>query len=418
MPASDREILAPLVSRVAELAVRPGEAGKQKLWADHQALRRAPKVPVCVYYEGIPEPQWRIILGEPLTRCASPLAASLELDLRKRIWMAEHVPDDHIVWPHVTVGAVVSRSVGWGVTFSMEGSAHAGTDDLEARRFVPAFADSIDAAKVRFTDLQIDREATERRRAEAAALTGGILDVHVHYPDLSHAPFDTAVRMRGLEAILMDAIDAPEKVQELMEAITSGYERHHQGRESSGLLNIVASRDGRYVAVGFRVHCAYARAGASPAHPTLADEWAYISAQTSSGLGPGQFALLVHPYNSRLARAFTNNTVYFHGCERLDEKLEVLATLPYLRRFHVSPWSSVRAAVSRFRGSVVLEVHAHPGKVFFGSTREDMREEIEGLLAEAEGHPMDLNLSDIHSVGGDPGLLTAWAEEAQAAVGA
>jgi hypothetical protein len=130
MPASDREILAPLVSRVAELAARPVEVDKMRLWADHQALRRAPKVPVCVYYEGIPEPQWRIILGEPLTRCTSPLAASLELDLRKRIWMAEHVPDDHIVWPHVTVGAVLSRAVDWGVTFSMEGSAHAGTDDL------------------------------------------------------------------------------------------------------------------------------------------------------------------------------------------------------------------------------------------------------------------------------------------------
>lgn len=416
MPAADREILAPLVARVAELAARPVEEDKKRLWADHQALRRAPKVPVCVYYEGIPEPQWRIILGEPLTRCSSPLAAGLELDLRKRIWMAEHVPDDHIVWPHVTVGAVVSRPVDWGITYSMQGSAHAGVDDLEARRFVPAFPDGIEASRIRFTDSQIDREATERRRAEAIALTGGLLDVHVHYPDLSHAPFDTAVRMRGLEAILMDAIDAPEKVQELMEAITSGYEGHHRGRESSGLVNLVPSRDRRFVSVGFRVHSAYPRPGASPARLTLADEWAYISAQTSSGLGPDLFALLVHPYNTRLARAFTNDTVYFHGCEKLDEKLDVLATLPHLRRFHVSPWSSVRAAVAKFRGSVVLEVHAHPGKVFFGATREDMRREVQGLLAEAEGHPLDMNLSDIHSIGGDPGLLTAWAEEAQRAV--
>jgi hypothetical protein len=130
------------------------------------------------------------------------------------------------------------------------------------------------------------------------------------------------------------------------------------------------------------------------------------------------FADLVHPYNARLALAFTNDTVYFHGCERLDQKLDVLAGLPHLRRFHVSPWSSVRRAAAKFQGRAVLEVHAHPGKVFFGATREDMRREIEGLLREADGHPMDLNLSDIHSIGGDPRLLTSWAEEAQRALGA
>jgi hypothetical protein len=42
-----------------------------------------------------------------------------------------------------------------------------------------------------------------------------------------------------------------------------------------------------------------------------------------------------------------------------------------------------------------------------------MKEEVERLILAAEGVPLDLNLSDIHSVNGDPRLLTQWAEAAQ-----
>jgi hypothetical protein len=121
----------------------------------------------------------------------------------------------------------------------------------------------------------------------------------------------------------------------------------------------------------------------------------------------------VHVFNCRLAAFFTKDTVYYHGCEKLDHKLDCLATLPHLRRFHVSPWSSVAAARDKFRGKVVLEAHAHPGKVFFTSTPQDMREEICGLIDAAEGVPLDLNLSDINSVNSRPQTLTQWAMIAQ-----
>jgi hypothetical protein len=58
-------------------------------------------------------------------------------------------------------------------------------------------------------------------------------------------------------------------------------------------------------------------------------------------------------------------------------------------------------------------VHANPSEVFFGATRADMRRTLRRLVEEGEGMPMDLNLSDIHSVNGRPELLAEWAEEAQ-----
>ena len=91
----------------------------------------------------------------------------------------------------------------------------------------------------------------------------------------------------------------------------------------------------------------------------------------------------------------------------------MIRELPNLRRHHVSPWSSVEKAVEVLQGKAIMEVHSHPGKVFFGWKEADMQKEIRGLVEKAQRRPMDLNLSDIHSVNGDPRLLGLWARAAQ-----
>lgn len=409
----DKDILNPLVDQILNIAAEPRMGRRKRMWADHQALRRTEKVPVCVWYEFIPDPQWELMLGRGLPKCRSPLAREMEWNLRKRLWAAENVPDDHIVWPTVTISPTIARELDWGVRFSMAGSDEKVDDPLEAKRYIPAFPDRIEPERLCFKDWLIDEKATARSVEQARELTGDRLQIAVAYPDLGFSPFDHAVGMRGLEKLMFDVVDAPNLVHRLMDIITSAFEQHHRNREQKGWLNVVPSSDGRYTQVGFRVHCAYIPPDFEPAEPRLRHEWAYISAQTSSGLSPAMFAEFVHPYNVRLARYFPNQTVYYHGCEKLDHKLDVLATLPNLRRFHVSPWSSVEAAREKFRGNVVLEVHAHPGRVFFGCSPREMKQEVQRLVRAAGGVPLDINLSDIHSVNDDPRLLTRWAEAAQ-----
>ena len=321
----DKSILKPLVDQILNLAASQIMEERKKLWADHQALKPTEKTPVCVWYEYMPEPQWELVLGRGYLKCRSELAREIEGNLRKRLWAAEQVPDDHIVWPGLSVSATVSRAVDWGVHFTMSGSDEQVDDPLEAKRFVPAFSDGIEPRRLHFEDWRIEEAATSRSVEDARELTDDRLQVSVYYPDLGFSPFDHAVRMRGLEPLMLDLIDEPERVHELMDLITSAFERHHRHREQRGWLNVVPSPDGRYTQVGFRVHCCHVPSDFNPLNPLLRHEWAYISAQTSSGLGPDMFAEFVHPYNIRLASRFSNQTVYYHGCEKLDHKLEVLA---------------------------------------------------------------------------------------------
>lgn len=404
----EKEIFKPLVDELLKLAALPKETTKKELWAGHQALKPAGKTPVSVYYEGIPSTQWELMLGKNCLKAASKLAQDIEFDLRKRLWMAKNVPDDHIVWPLIQVNAPVSKSFDWGVPLKWIGD-----DNPEhAKQIDPPFKEGFANEKIKFTDVLIDDKKTADLVTRAKELTDGKLTVSVQYKNMGYSPFDFAVEFRGLETLLYDVIDTPEKVHELMTLITDALLVHHKNREEKGWIK-APSMDNKYLAFGWRVHASYLREGYDKNNLKLADEWAYVSAQTASGLGPDMYAEFVHPYNEKLAALFTGKTVYYHGCEPLDQKASVIKTLSNLRRFHISPWSDVKSIREETKDAFVYEVHDHPGKVFFGMSKDDMKRSIKKLVDAAKGSIFDLNLSDIHNVNGNPNVLKEWAEAAQ-----
>ena len=406
------ELLRPLIDELLELSALPIQNERKKLWADHQALRKTDKIPVTCWGEWMPESQWELILGENHRQTESPLAQSIEYNLKRRIWIANNVPDDHIVWPTMTIGAVISRTCDWGVPFQERLISTTGSvGDADHIDPPVVFPNGIEINNLNFTDMEIDEQATQLIAEQAGELVGDQLKINIDYPNLGYSMFDLADAMRGSEAIMFDVFDCPDKVHQLMEFITTSYEQHHLNRQQRGWISCFV--EGTWMDVGFRVNCAYVAEDYDPEKPRLCDEWAYVSAQNSCGLGPDMFAEFVQPYNTRLAKYFEKQTVYYHGCERLDHKLDSIKTLPNLRRLHVSPWSSVQAAREKFQGSVVLEVHSHPGQVLLCMKYQEMKAEIKGLVAAAEGVPMDLNLADIETINNNPKLLTMWAQAAQ-----
>jgi hypothetical protein len=408
---NDREILKPLVDKILQHAAMPVQADRKELWAKHQSLQKAGKIPVCVFYEGIPLETWDLMFGENHMKCASDTGREIEFFLKRVLWMAENVPDDHIVWPMVKVRVPYHTKQDWGVETEMV----AAEETLGAKAFASPLKDGIDISKLRKPVHITDDQAWARKKEEVAALTGGRLAIYPYFWNMEHSPFDVAANMRGLENLMYDPMDNPEGLHALMDFLVSAYVEHHLDREKHGWINFMTDATGKYQPVlEFRIHCAFTpeEARKNP-EPRLKYEWAYVSAQTSSGFGPDMYAEFVHRYNERLAALFPLKTVYYHGCEPLDMKAETIMTLPNLRRFHVSPWSSLPKIAEVVKGRAVMEVHSHPSKVLFGWSEKEIRAEIRRLIDEAHGLPMDLNLSDIHSVNNRPETLALWAKVAQ-----
>ena len=418
MLSHDIDVLRPLVDCVLEIAALPIQAERKKLWADHQALRQTARAPVSVYYEGIPVPQWRHMFGEDYSlRCRSGWGRSIEFDLKSRLWVAENVPDDHILWPSLRLSYPCVEKQGWGVT----PAHHDAPDELGAWSFDPPFEDGIDLRRLTRPRFEFDDTAGAEIIETVQTLVEGRLRVNIRYHIMNHSPFNLACDMRGMQNLLMDTVLDPDTVYALNDFICTVCEAHIEQRERDGRITVWPEPGSPYQEVERRVHCAYQEATFDQRFPKLIDEWALIEAEDSAGLGPEQYARFVQPFNERLARYFSNQTVYYHGCEPLERKMPIIAQTPNLRRFHVSPWTDLERVVDYFQNRVVLEVHDHPGEALFCSDEARTRKRIRSLFERAGGHIMDLNLSDIHSFNGDPTLLGQWArlarEEAERAVG-
>ncbi|MBD3175113.1 MAG: hypothetical protein GF320_08025 [Armatimonadia bacterium] len=400
---TDTEILRPLVDELIGRAAESRQAEGAELFAALNSLEPVPRAPVATVHELIPGEHWPLMLGEDSLRCRAADARALEWRLQRDLWADEHIGDDRPLFAHLVVQAAVHPLKGWGVQpqrRSLGGATTAWRDD-------PPFGGGIDLGKLTYPEHEHDAEETGRRLERLSELTEGRLPIHVQPPHLGHHPFDVAVSMRGMDNLLMDcALDA-DAAHGLMAFVTEGLRRNHLWRESEGLYNGVPSPCGRYCTLDWAFfHCARWPDGTAPL--PLTQEWAYVSGQTSAGLGPAKYAEFVQPYNERLAELHGEGRVYYHGCDCLDEKFETIANLPGVRRIHVSPWSSVGKARRVFGRDVVLEVHAHPTAVFFTHDRAAIRAEIEALLEQAGDARLDLNLNDIHSIAGNPCRLGEW----------
>ena len=79
----DRNILRRLATNVAELAARPIEQEKRKLWYKHNALEATRPLIFCD-----PEVGWQEIITPDQMECEGDLARDWEFRLRKEIFWA------------------------------------------------------------------------------------------------------------------------------------------------------------------------------------------------------------------------------------------------------------------------------------------------------------------------------------------
>ncbi len=149
---NDRELRDSLVDRIFARAAQPNRDYKKELWAWHNALPTTANIPVCVTVEGIPGPEWRFMRGGNPLRCQTPLARTFEMYLRTRIWAAENIPDDHVLWPAVAVDAGCAFAADWGTPLDWERPR----GPLSAGVYRAPFVKGIHCSRLRPARIEVD----------------------------------------------------------------------------------------------------------------------------------------------------------------------------------------------------------------------------------------------------------------------
>ena len=104
---------------------------------------------------------------------------------------------------------------------------------------------------------------------------------------------------------------------------------------------------------------------------------------------------------------------YYGCCEPLHEKIDLLRSIPNLRKVSVSPWADIERAAEALSGNYVLSLKPNPSILAKDRFRpEEARNELKQKLQTAElyGCRVEIVLKDISTVRHEPSRLSEWSK--------
>ena len=410
----DRTVLRELGLRLRELAERPCEREKAALWTAHNDLKTEQPVIFIDCENG-----WNEIFPWAKTiQCEGEMAQDWEMWLRKEIHWAAVLQDDKVVEAKLYI-PYQAEDTGWGLAEERVGDPTKGEAYVWKSPLAALDEDEFEALDVseaiKTPEIHIDWEASNRAFALAKEVFDGILDVEFRHkwwwsPDLSLSYSN----LRGMENMMCDFYDFPDKVHEMMRRFTDGYLSKFDYLEQNGLLP--SNCGSMYIGSG-GTGWTDALHG-TPGHVRLMDMWGFNEAQETSEVSPEMVNEFLLPYQHELASRFGLN--YYGCCEALDRRWEyVKASIPRLRRVSVSPWADSRKMSELLGGDYVYCCKVSPTDIAVPNPDEDhIRRGLDELLTFCKqcGNRVELLMKDNHTLGGRPENAARWVQLAREAV--
>ncbi|MEW5816953.1 MAG: hypothetical protein AB1798_16355 [Spirochaetota bacterium] len=394
----DREVLKKLAVRVAELAARPQESEKVKLWYSHNALQT--KHPVIL---ADPENGWNDIITANRMECEGDLARRWEVVLRKEIFWGESMQDDRPIEAHFYIGHTCSDS-GWGVSGKFRGGKNGGTYAWDS-----PVKEMEDLEKLHYPRIEVDYKTTGETINLAKEIFGNILKVKlkgVWWWGFG-LTYDLAILI-GLERIMLLPYDSPDFLHKAMEILRDGNMQKLNFLEENGLLTL--NNDGSYVGsggIGYTRELPRRKFPDSDSSVRTEDMWGFAESQETIGMSPGMYEEYIFRYQLPILKRFGLNC--YGCCEPLDKRWPVIKNIPNLRRVSVSAWADKKKMAEYLQDKYIFSLKPNPADLAVtemdcNRIQKDMRRYLE-ITKDAV---LEIIMKDNHTLGKNPSNITNW----------
>ena len=401
----DRDVIRGLAAEVAEIAALPVQRETIGLWKALNGLR---PIRPMVAIDQIPWHEMDVD-GELALACADQFCRSLETQLRRILYRWKHLRADMVVEPVMDVPKVFT-GLGSGIRIVERRATLDPSNPVVGHLYQDQLAGEADVAKIRAGTVELDAGATAAGEERARALLDGTLVVRMQGIFPVFSPWDAIVQWRGADAVLTDLAERPEHSHRIMERLTGSMLATLDQLEAKGFLGTGQST----------IHCTGAytdelpAAGHDPRKPRARDLWTCGMAQIFSGVSPAMHQEFELDYAVRWYARF--GLVYYGCCEPLDGKLDLVRSIPRVRKVSMSPWVNVEHGAERMGKNMVFSRKPSPALVAGDSWNpEAVRQDLERTVQACRRHgtPVELVLKDISTVRYQPQRLWEWAEIAR-----
>jgi len=393
---SDAAILRELAKRVREAAESEENKERIRLFYQHDTGPADRPVVLTETDGGI-----GMVIPDYAPKCQEWWAQAYELHLNTVLMHHEIIRDDYPIEPYV--------SVGWQIGMSDYGVRQKNTDpEVEAgQRGAYHIDKAIEDLERDFHLLQprtysVNKEASLAQKALLEEVFEGVLGVRMRgNPWWTMGLTNPAIRLIGLEELMVYMFDQPEALHKLMKFLSDDNLRLLDWMASEGLLNINNEDD--YVGSGSRGYTKSLPGAGFDGAVRTQDMWTLIESQETVG----QYEEFIFPYENAIAERF--GAVYYGCCEPVNSRWEVLQNMANLKRVSVSPWcdeelmaESDKIVYSRKPNPTLVSTEVFEEDAI----RADLRKTLS--LTSKNNCSTEIVMKDVHTLNGEPDRLTRW----------
>jgi len=390
---------------VRDIASRPVEEEKKRLWYLHNALEETRPLIFCD-----PENGWNEIITASDLVCTGKLGREWEMVLKKEVFWGESMRDDRVIMPCFYIGHVFEES-DWGMHETIIGGDNGGSYAWEA-----PLTSYGDFAKLRYPSISVDTAATERLVDCARDVMGDILEVRLRGQWWWTLGMTwTLVNIRGLSRIMYDVYDNPDDLRRLMAFLRDGTLSKLDYLEEHGLLSL--NNDDTYVGSGgFGWSHELPSDTYDGSRVTTRDMWGFCESQETTTWSPEMFADFIFPYQLPILERFGLNC--YGCCEPLDRRWHVVKNISRLRRVSVSPWADPEDMADMLGSDYIYSYKPIPTDLAVPAIDEDrIRGGLRNIMHICRNSRLEIIMKDNHTIGGNPDNVIRWCRMAREEAG-
>jgi len=389
----DRNILRALAERVRELAYRPIEEEKAKLWRAHNDLHETRPLIFCD-----PENGWNEIL-EPLG-CEGELAQMWENRLRKECFWGDRMKDDRVISRFFNVYYAFTDT-GWG-----KSETRVRTTENGSYTWIPALESYDEISALHHPETVVDHAATNRLMDLASDVFDGILEPRLkglYWWSLGLTY--VMVNMRGLERLMVDFYDHPGEVHSMMAFLRDGFLKKIDYLESNDLFTL--NNDETYVGSGGFGYTDELPGQGFDGRVKAKDLWGFVESQETVSLSPAMFGEFIFPYQLPLMERF--GLTCYGCCEPLHTRWHIIKEAKNIRRVSVSPWADIGSMAEMLGPDYIFSYKPNPAELAVKHPDEKaIRKNLREVIRAAKGCRVEIIMKDNHTLCNNPENITRW----------
>ena len=388
----DRYWIRELATRVTEAAHRPEMNAIRKRWKDVNALRKPDRAPVWCKPIGA----WDEIIPDSTLRCTHPWLRLIERHFLQILHKVE-IGDDTTISPVFDIPAILTVSPAniWGVDIHHHPSQIKGG----AWGFNPPLRTEEDFDKLVIPEWSFDKAASERAIEQAQTLLSNTMPIRLYCgPGYDSATLsNTAAELRGLEQIMIDMLDQPELMHRLMRHMRDARLKLLEFWEQTGLITPNTEEP---------MLCSDPIGELRNGCASLANCWCAGNSQEFDMASPEMWEEFCLDYQKPIFARFGFSC--YGCCENLGRKIPSVLTIPNLRIFVCSAWTTLKVALDHVPEKYCIMWRQKASDVVLPHDEASIREDLIDGVKRLQGRPYQIVLRELQTLAGHPDRLHRW----------